>query len=48
MNTIKDIEYMIRRSVRCYEHTGPCQCCDAQFACAMEDLSVRLLWRGAY
>lgn len=45
---IKDIDRIIRRAIHCYEHNGPCKRCDSQFACSMKNLSLDLLWGGAY
>lgn len=47
MNT-KDIDRIIRGTVYCYEHEGPCKHCDSQFACSMKNLSLDLLWGGVY
>lgn len=46
--TIKDIDRIIRKTVLCYEHNGPCEHCESSFACAMKRTALELLWGGAY
>lgn len=45
---IKDIDRIIRKTIHCYEHKGPCKRCDSQFACSMKYVALDLLWGGAY
>lgn len=48
MKTLLDYEKLIRRSVNCYEYTGPCSRCCAALTCAMKQIAVALLHGGGY